>query len=315
MARRRAVAITAPSRFPTDFVFRLIRGVVILAVVLFLVLGGAAGVLTYRVLTSHNDVETVTPSTYLLSSYVTLNFKDSAGGEHEGWLLLGLKGAPAIIMSHGYNSNRSDMLSLGTILRENHFNVFIFNFFGPKTKLASSDLGVGQAKDLLAAIATVTHQPGINTHRVGLFGTNLGGYASLVAALQNPKVQALAVDTIYETPDQMFNAQIDQILGGSSPLFRFFSKAEFHLLNITTKPYPVRANLSKIEGVPKLFISGRDSPSLASITEGIYGLAPEPKRLLVLEHSQSGLASSAEKKEYENQVVNFFLQNLPLRAD
>ena len=316
MARRRAVAVAAPSRFPVELVSRLIRGVVILAFILFLVLGGAGALLTYRVVTAHSDTETVTPLTYLLSSYVSLNFTDSVGGEHEGWLLLGLglKRAPVIILCHGYNSNRSDVLSLGTILQR-YFNVYLFNFSGPKAGENVSDLGARQAKDVMAAIETVTKQAGVNPNRVGLFGTTLGGYAALVASLQNPKVKALVVDTIYETPDQMFDAQIDRLLGGSSPTFRYLAEREFHLLAWGPKPYPVRPNLSKLDGIPKLFISGHDTASLAAITEDLYGQAPQPKQLLVFGHSQAALASGAEKIEYENQVLNFFLQNLSLRAD
>lgn len=315
MARRRAIAVPAPSRFPFALVLRLIRGLLILAFVLFLLLGGAAAILTYRVITPHNEAETVTPSTYLLSSYVSLNFTDRAGGEHDGWLLLGLRGAPVILLCHGYGSNRSDLLSLGTILRENHFNVYLFNFSGPKAKRGYSNLGVRQAEDLMQAIETVTKQDEVNPHRVGLFGTNLGGYAALVAAEQSPKVKAVAVDTIYHAPEQMFEVQIDQALGGSSPLFRYIANAEFHLFTWGTKPYPIRENLSKLQGMPKLFISGRDVTALAEATEELYSAAPQPKQLRVLDHSQASLASDAEKKEYENQVINFFLQNLSLRAD
>jgi len=315
MARRRAVAVPAPSKLPIAFISRLVRGLLILAVVVVLVLGGAAAMLSYRVMTAHNDTETVTPSTYLLSSYVSLNFTDRVGGEHEGWLLLGLKGAPAIILCHGYNSNRSDMLSLGTILRENHFNVYVFNFAGPKAKESLSDLGVRQGEDVLQAIETVTKQGGVNPHRVGLYGTNLGGYAALVAAMQNSKVQALAVDTIYNQPQQMFEIQVDQALGGSSPLFRYLSDTEFRLFTWGSKPYPVRANLSKLANVRKFFISGRDTPALAQSTEELYNAAPQPKQLRVLDHSQATLASGTEKKEFENQILNFFLENLSLRAD
>lgn len=315
MARRRAVAVATPSKLPIAFFFRLFRGLLILAFVLLLVLGGAAAILTYRVMTAHNDTETVTPSTYLLSSFEALNFTDREGGEHEGWLLLGLKGAPAIILCHGYNSNRSDMLSLGTILRENHFNVYVFNFSGPKARESYSDLGVRQGQDVIQAIATVTKQEGVNPHRVGLFGTNLGGYAALVAAMQSPQVKALAVDTIYAAPQQMFEIQVDQALGGSSPLFRYIANAEFRLFTWRSKPYPVRANLSKLANMPKLFISGTDMPALAGATEELYNAAPQPKQLRVLDHSQATLTSGSEKKEYENQILNFFLQNLSLRAD
>jgi esterase/lipase len=287
----------------------------VLVCALLVVLGVAGAALTYRVMTTHNETETVTPAAYLLSSYAPLNFTDSVGGEHEGWLLLGLKGAPVVILSPGYNSNRSDMLPLGTVFRENHFNVYVYNFDGPKAKEVFSDLGIRQAADLMRAIETVTKQPGVNSRRVGLYGTNLGGYASLVAALESPKVKALAVDTIYEAPDQMFENQVDRYLGGSSPLFRFLTETEFSLFTLGSKSYRVRENLPKLGKMAKLFISGRDTPALAEITEELYNLAPQPKQLRIMEHSQSTLASSAEKKEYENQVLSFFLKNLSLRAD
>jgi esterase/lipase len=315
MAHRRVFAVAAPSRFYGEFIFRLARRILILAAVLFVALAGVGGCLTYYVITRQSPQETVTPQSYLLSSYISLSFTDRFGGEHEGWLLRGLRGAPVIILSHGYDSNRADLLSLGTILRDNHFNVYIFNFHGPKAKEAYSNLGPRQASDLMSAIETVTKQPWVNPNRIGLFGTSVGGYASLVAAESNPKVKALVVDTTYATPEQMFDTQVDRMLGGSSGLFRVLTEAEFHLTTLGKDSFPMLANLPKLAGVHKLFISGRDDPPLAAMTEEIYNQAPQPKRLLVLEHSQAGLASEGEKKEYEDQVLNFFLQNLSLRAD
>ena len=315
MARRRAFAVAGPSRISGEFVLRLLLGVFILLVVIFLALAGVGAGLTYYVITASNSQEAVNPQSYLLSSYISLSFTDRSGGEHEGWLLLGLRGAPVIILCHGYDSNRSDLLSLGSILRDNHFNVYLFNFHGPKAKESRSNLGPRQASDLIAAIETVTKQPDINPNRVGLFGTSVGGYAALVAAELNPKVKALVVDTTYSTPERMFDSQIDRLLGGSSGLFHVLTEAEFHLASMGGDSYAMPANLPKLANVPKLFISGRDNPSLAAMTEALYDQAPQPKQLLVMEHSESGLASEAEKKEYENQVLNFFLQKLSLRAD
>ena len=290
-------------------------GILILGLVCVVVLGAAAGFFTFRITTEHNDIENVSPSSFLLNNFESLSFTDSSGGEHDGWLLRGLKGAPAIILCPGYNSNRSDMLSLGAVLQENHFNVYTFNFNGPKVRHTFSDLGVRQSSDVEAAITWVTKQPGINPHRVGLFGPTSGGFAALVAAEENPLVKAVAVDSIYERPVQMFDAQLDQLLGGPSTFFRILAEKEFSLVNLGTKTPKARENLSKLANIPKLFISGRDTPSLASITEDLYNAAPQPKTLRVLEHSQSGQASGAARKEYENQILSFFLQNLPLRAD
>jgi cephalosporin-C deacetylase-like acetyl esterase len=168
---------------------------------------------------------------------------------------------------------------------------------------------------LIAAIETVTKQPDVNPNRVGLFGTSVGGYAALVAGEINPKVKAIVVDTTYSTPERMFDSQIDSMLGGSSEIFHGLTEAEFHLASMGSESYSMPENLPKLEKVPKLFIAGSDNPPLAAMTEVLYDRAPQPKQLLVMEHSVSSLESQAEKKEYENQILNFFLQKLSLRAD
>lgn len=315
MARRRALSIAAPAQASSGLGGRLLRSAAILLVVLVVVLGAASGFLTYRIVTVRSEVETVSPLSSFQSSYINLSFADAAGGEHEGWLLVGLKGAPVIILSHGYNSNRAELLALGNLLQQNHFNVYIFNSHGPKSKSPYSDLGIRQTDDLLAAINKVTRQTGVNRHRVGLFGINTGGYAALRAAEQSSMVKAVVVDSVYDAPNQMLEAQVDELLGGSSSQFRSLPTAVFGALTWGKNKTPVHEQISKLEGVPKLYIQGRDSQLLARETEKLYEISPQPKRMLVLEHSYTSLASGAIKKEYEDQVLTFFLQNLPLRAD
>ena len=313
MARRRTME--APAAYSAGVIRKLIITLAILALVVLLVLVGASSFLTYRVVTARNNVENITPANYLLSNFEPVNFTDHLGGEHEGWLLLGLKGAPVIVLCHGYNSNRSEMLPLGTLLRDNHFNVYLFNFRGPKGGRRFSNLGIGEADDLAAALETITKHPAVNPQRVGVYGVNLGGYAALVAAERSPLVKALVVDTVYENPDQRLEFQIDQLLGGSSTVFRFLARTEFHLLGGGRQPPRLREDLSKLGGVPKFFISCRDVPVFAGVTESLYSQASPPKRLLVLEFSRSGSASSADEGERNNQILGYFLQNLPLRAD
>jgi esterase/lipase len=315
MARRRSVAVATPSRFSPVFFLRILKALLILGVVLFLVLGGVGGFLTYRVVTTKNLVENVTPESAFQSSYENVNFNDLKGGEHEGWLLVGLRGAPVIILCPGYDSNRSDLLSLGTFLRQNYFNVYLFNFEGRRAKRSFSDLGPGEADILLAAIGKVAAHEGINPNRVGLYGVTTGAFAVLAAGEQSPLVKALVVDNVYEHPQQAFQAQIAEILGMPGSVFRVLSNVEFKALTYRSKVPPIRQNLAKLKDMPKLFIAGGDIPTLAESTKSLYAAAPEPKRMLVLEHSQSALASGEDVKEYENQVLTFFLQNLPLRAD
>jgi esterase/lipase len=277
--------------------------------------GGFTGFITVKILSERNDTERINPDAIFQTSYVNLSFTDRMGREHDGWLLVGLQGAPAIIFCHGYDSNRSDLLVLGNLLQTNHFNAYVFNFQGPKVKETLTDLGLTQVEVLQAAIGKVTQQPGVNPNRVGLFGVNSGGYAALAAAEQNPLVKALVVDTVYDDPRVMFDAQVEQLLGGTGESFRIFPRTIFRLLNYRKAKPAVRESLPQLSGKPTLYIQGRDSGLLAHQTEALHNAAPEPKRLLVLDQSYPTLASGTVKKEYEDQVLNFFLQNLPLRAD
>ncbi|HLY61280.1 MAG TPA: hypothetical protein VKV95_11065 [Terriglobia bacterium] len=315
MARRRAVAISAPSKVSSKFLRRVVFGVVTLALAILLALAGVAGFMTLRIVTQFNDTESVNPTTFIDPSFEALTFSNPTSGEHEGWLLRGLKGAPAIILCPGYDSNRADLLSLGVVLQENHFNVYVFNFHGPKSRGTFSNLGVDQAQDVMSAIDMITKHAGINPHRVGLFGSTTGGYAAMVAAQDTTAVKALAVDSIYDKPVEMFDSQLDELMGGPGGLFRTLADREFQLLNWRTKTPPLRENLSKLAGIPKLFISDQTTPSLASLTNDLYNAAPEPKQMRVMENTRSGDSGATEKKEYENQILSFFLQSLPLRAD
>jgi pimeloyl-ACP methyl ester carboxylesterase len=315
MTPKRGTTAPSSSRSSSALIRRLVWGTLILGAGMFAVLIGVGLFLTYRITTTHNNIENVTPASYLLPSYENLNFTDARGGEHDGWLLVGLKGAPVIILCHGYNSNRSELLSLGTTLQSNHFNVYLFNFGGPRSKDYISNLGIWEASILTAAIARVTKLPSINSHRVGLYGTTLGGYATLAAGEQNPIVKALVVDDTYEQPTQMFDFQVDRLLGGAGSLFRLLSRAEFRLFTFRSAYPNIRSDLPKLAGTPKLFLASEDAPALKKITEDLYNNAPQPKRLLVLPRTQATLVSGPERKEYENQVLSFFLDNLPLRAD
>ncbi len=294
---------------------RLIAGGLIVLSGILVVLTCAGAFLTYRITTTHDTSEDVTPAAYLLSSYESVNFADSNGTQHQGWLLIGLRRAPVIILCHGYNSNRSALLSLGTVLQANHFNVYLFNFDGSPPNDYFSNLGVNEASVLSAAIAKVEKLQGVNPYRIGLYGDSLGAYACLVASERHPEVAALALDNAYSQPARLFDVELDRLVGGAGPLFRLLCGVEFRLLTVGTANPDVQAGLSRLAGRPKLFLASDDAPMLERSTRRLYQDAPLPKRLVVLPHTEGDIVSGPGRKEYEDQVLNFFLRNLPLRSD
>ena len=306
---------SAFSRRIFTVVRRLLWGGLIVCASILIVLIGAGVFLAYRITTARDPVENVTPASYLLSNYENVSFTDPDGAAHQGWLLIGLKGAPAIILCHGYDSNRSSMLSLGTELQANHFNVYLFNFDASGRERDFSDLGVHEAAILQSAISRVRRLPDVNPNRIGLYGYSLGAYAALAASERSAEIDALAVDSVYSEPSQMFDVQMDRLLGGAGALFRLISGTEFRIFTAGTNFPDVRSGLSKLAGKPKLFVASDDAPALEVATRRLYEDAPQPKRLIVLPHAQASAESGLERKEYEDQILNFFLYNLPLRSD
>lgn len=290
-------------------------GSLMVCAAVLVVLAGSGAFLTYRIVTAHDGVENVTPASYLLSSYENVSFKDSDGAEHQGWLLLGLRGAPAIILCHGYDSNRSALLSLGTVLQANHFNVYLFNFESSGGGSSVSNLGVHEAAVLSAALSKVRKLQGVDPNHVGVYGNSLGAYAALAVAERDPAVEALAIDNVYSQPSDFFEVQLDKQVGGAGWLFQILSRAEFRLLTIGTALPDLQSGLSRLGGKPKLFLASDGEPRLQKATRQLYQEAPYPKRLLVLPHTQSDVVSGPERKQYEDQVLNFFLHNLPLRSE
>ncbi|HET7212934.1 MAG TPA: hypothetical protein VFL79_05060 [Terriglobia bacterium] len=279
------------------------------------VLFGAGAFLTYRITTAHDSLENVTPASYLLSSYENVNFKDAEGAEHQGWLLIGLRGAPVILLCHGYDSNRSALLSLGTVLQANHYNVYLFNFESSRGGSSVSNLGAQEASVLSAAISTVRKLQDINPRHLGIYGNSLGAYAAVAVTERDSVVDALAVDNVYNRPAELFEVQLDKLVGGTGWLFGMISRAEFHIFTMGTAHPALQSGLSRLGGKPKLFLASDGEPTLERATRQIYQAAPYPKRLVVLPHTQADVVSGPERKQYEDQILNFFLHNLPLRSE
>lgn len=315
MATQEIKPIVSPARKLSALCRRFATGLLTVAAGILVVLIGAAAFLTYRITTAHDSVENVTPASYLLSSYENVSFTDADGNQHEGWLLIGLRGAPVIFLCHGYGSNRSALLSLGTVLQANHFNVYLFNFGDSLRAGYRSNLGPHETSVLQAAIARVRRLEGVDPRHVGIFGASLGAYAALAAGERDPAVAALAMDGVYNRPVQLFDVRLDALLGGAGWLFRLIADGEFHLLNIGATDPAIQSGLSRLAGTPKLFLASDGAPMLQKTTRRLYDEAPQPKRLVILPHSQADALSGPERKEYEDQVLNFFLQNLPLRSE
>ncbi|MGH9708945.1 MAG: alpha/beta hydrolase, partial [Candidatus Acidiferrales bacterium] len=195
----------------------------LLALVLFVFLAAAtiSGYLLYQILTPPRSPANVDVS--LLMGHPTVyNFDIPGEGSRAGWFFPGLIRAPTIVLCHGYGSQRADILTLVTALQEHQFNVFLFDFVGHGAEHGRTTLGYEETQELLAAIKGLANREDIDSSRFGIWGTDLGAYAGLAAAEQEPRVQALAVDSVYDQPADLLAIQVSHTGLGSLPLVKAF---------------------------------------------------------------------------------------------
>jgi hypothetical protein len=301
-------------RHPTRWYSKLVAA--LLSLIFFTILAAAivAGYMVYRI-----EAPVITESAIDLTNFPghpgVVSYALPSGGQRSGWFFPGLKSAPTVMLCPGYQTARGDALPLAAAVQDHGYNVFMFDIEGGSTGRQYSALGFREAGELRAAMAAVARRDDVDRTRFGLWGTDLGGYAAMSVAENDPRVHALSVESVYDHPQDMAEILVDRQGVAALPLLGRFARRGFFWLHYSDRGTPrLSANMSRLAGIPKLFLASSEEPRLAASTRALFTLAPEPKEIEVLEHGQYATLLDEEKRAYENRLVSFFLLNLPLEA-
>ena len=121
------ISIVDELRYPRRWYTKLL--IIILALLFFAGLATVAisGVLTYWIVKPQR-----TSSEINMASFPgrpdEVDFTVAGLGERKGWFFPGLRGAPTIILLHGYESSRGELLTLVSALQDHQYNAFVFDF-------------------------------------------------------------------------------------------------------------------------------------------------------------------------------------------
>jgi len=248
----------------------------------------------------------------LINKPEVFTFAAPGGKGGDAWLFPGLRTAPVIILCHGYRSQRSDLLTMISPLQEHQYNVVVFDFSGHGNNDGGTTLGPAEARTLLGLIGELSQRNDLDGTRFGVWGENLGGYAALAAASSEPRIKAVAVDSVYDRPAQFLDLQVESRGATTLPLVSTVSRLAYWLLNWSTRNEPpLSGRVGSMNQTAKLFIQGRESPVLADQTLQLFLKSPEPRAQAVLPRTGYAFLPKEEKQDYDNQLLNFFLQHLP----
>lgn len=300
-------------RSPMRWYIKLLTAV--LALVFFAVLAtlAIAGFLVYRIVKPQR-----TSSEINLQSFPgrpdAVQFTVSGGKRRDGLFFPGFRGAPTVVLCHGYGSSKGELLTLVAALQDHQYNVFVFDFAAHGANDGVTSFGYREADEVRAAIDTVAQRDDVDPASFGLWGYNLGAYSALREAEGDKRVRALVLDSAYDKPEQMVKVGVEQQGLGGFPLMARSAQFSFDWLNRQYRselPLSNSKRMSTLEGVPKLFIQAADDAELGDITRQLYLKAPEPKDQAQIAHGNFANMGDEDKHAYENRVVTFFLLRLP----
>jgi dipeptidyl aminopeptidase/acylaminoacyl peptidase len=293
-------------------------------ITILVVLGLFFSYLTYRITHPPIPVIDVNPSYHGLP-FIEVKWRSKAGGELGGWFIHGTRGAPAIILCHGYGSSRTEILDLAAVLQgRGYYHILVFNMRGHgQEQFPRTSLGLYEKADLLGAIEYVLSLPEVDK-RVGLWGVSMGAYAALAASVEADRVVAVAADSAYTDVESFIHVQTQNQLGSGNRLLGGLMDLVF-ATQFLVSPTKLSEKIPSTGLANKnlLFITGANSPNLATQTRKLFVETQDQakntqKDIMPLEKcrdkTQYEILFNEEKKFYDERILNFFRKAMPIEG-
>src|SRR5229473_331778 len=197
-------------RYPTKWYTKLFTAVVALIFFAGLATLVIAGFLVYRIVKPTRTSTEINMNTFPGRPDSVQFEVPGPIGHREGWFFPGFRGAPTIVLCHGYVSSRGELLTLVSALQDHQYNVFVFDFAAHGDNAGVTTFGYREADEVRAAIDLLAARNDVDPARFGVWGYNLGAYAALKEAESDPRVRALVLDSVYDTPRQMVRIGVEK---------------------------------------------------------------------------------------------------------
>lgn len=271
----------------------------------------------------------VTPEAFAQFSGPALKVSDQTWRNRDnslarGWLLRGAAGAPAVILAHRYGGDRSWLFNLGVKINEaTGFTILWPDFRGhglnptvPWTSFGSREVDdIQGALDYLRVLKAGDGQKLVGD-KLGLYGIEMGAYASLRPASSDPGVRVLVLDSVPRNPDQVLQAAVREDLEIDNPPLRFLTRIAVRIYflgrydNTSSCESAAALNDQKV-----LLLSGTDAGDFRESTIALASCFPnaanlEVKTDLPLTGFKLPSATGEQGEGYDRLVIDFFDRNL-----
>ena len=259
-----------------------------------------------------------TPADFGLE-YRDVEFESDDGLKLRGWLILPPDYKPgerraAVITTHGYSTNRSDIIKRSVAVAKGGFAVFSFDWrrCGESEGQVCTG-GLTEQRDLHAAIDTLAGLPEADPERIGVYGFSMGGVIATIVAAADERIKAVVADSPFVNMREMSRHIIKSMF---LPPFLFLASMdrEFKrrfgggMMEVNTE-----AAVARLSPRPLLMLAGKKDRVVPFWQhEKIFSAAREPKRFKV--NPNGGHFDNAKPETQRNVIIPFLKQELDFRA-
>lgn len=246
------------------------------------------------------------------------------GTRASGWIIRGREGAPAVLFFHHYGADRSWLFNLGVKLNETtNMTVLLPDArgHGENPAVATTSFGAKEAEDAVAAIEhlrtlqTAQGRPLVGD-ALGVYGVEMGGYEALFAARENPRVRALVLDSVADTPDDVLRAAVKDHTNFDNEAMQQLARAGTRLFFLGGyRSHSACTTAESLSGRQVLLLTGPEAGPLQGLTQVLSKCFPESSKIevnsdLPLTGLTLASASPEQGEGYDRRVIEFFDRTL-----
>jgi fermentation-respiration switch protein FrsA (DUF1100 family) len=241
-------------------------------------------------------------------NYQEITFQAADGILLSGWYIPSRTGA-AIILTHGYNSNRAGLLDLAEPLAKRGFGVLMYDTRDQGlSQTTPSTRGWTEVNDALGAVAYLQSRPDVNVTQIGAFGSSMGGQITIRAAAKTQVIAAIVTDgasTAVFDDEPIPSRLYDWI---NYPAAWMFYK-ELAISTGQAEPVGVVDSVDSIAPRPILMISSGQGHEQQQMRK-FYAAAGQPKFLWEIPDADHIQGIYVHPEAFKRRVVDFFVQAL-----
>jgi fermentation-respiration switch protein FrsA (DUF1100 family) len=233
----------------------------------------------------------------------------------KGWWMEVNPGGPTVVILHGVNKNRTDVVRTAMILGRAGFNILVFDGRGHGNSGGRYvTYGFYERRDVDYALAWLVDVKKVDPALIGLAGESMGAAIALQVAASNPLVRAVWADSPFASLRRIAEEYVRKVTGLPdavlSPVIwttikmaNYRGKFDLELVNPLSIAASINCPVYMTHGTADQLISPAHS-------ENIYAALRGKKEMWLVEGARHARAVSHSKKEYSDRITRFFSEYL-----